>query len=86
MPSERLTVKDHLIFAACMKLGDSTTIDSRINEVIQELGLQHCAQTPLSLVSGGEKKRTSIGKSGYEAPVVTRPNTLFHSLSPSSFF
>ena len=62
MPSERLTVKDHLIFAACMKLGDSTTINTRVNEVINQLGLQHCARTPLTLVSGGEKKRTSIGQ------------------------
>ena len=61
MPSEMLTVKDHLIFAACMKLGDSTTIEARVNEVITELGLQHCARTALNLVSGGEKKRTSIG-------------------------
>ena len=61
MPSEMLTVKDHLIFAACMKLGDSKTIDARVNEVINELGLEHCARTALNLVSGGEKKRTSIG-------------------------
>ena len=63
LPSKVLTVRDHLIFAASVKMNGQyeQTVDERVNDVIKLLNLQSCADTPLLLVSGGERKRTSIG-------------------------
>ena len=64
LPSKVLTVRDHLVFAASVKMGrhhQQHAVNERVNEVIELLNLQTCADTPLLLVSGGERKRTSIG-------------------------
>ena len=64
LPSKVLTVRDHLIFAASVKMNNrqyEQTVDERVNDVIGLLKLESCADTPLLLVSGGERKRTSIG-------------------------
>ena len=64
MASPILTVRDHLMFAASMRLPETLFVaekDSRVAKIIEDLGLMHCADSPLFLVSGGERKRTSIG-------------------------
>jgi ABC-type multidrug transport system ATPase subunit len=49
-----------------------TTIEreERVLKVIQDLGLSCCADTPLNLVSGGERKRTSVGLEIISDPVL----------------
>ena len=64
MTSYILTVRDHLMFAAAMRLPEALSAAEktfRVLKVIEDLGLAHCADSPLFLVSGGERKRTSIG-------------------------
>ena len=64
MASPILTVRDHLSFAASMRLPESLSAEeknTRVARIIEDLGLVHCADSPLFLVSGGERKRTSIG-------------------------
>ena len=59
-----LTVRDHLTFAAQMKLPETLSNEQKmlkVSNVINDLGLNHCADSPLLLISGGERKRTSIG-------------------------
>lgn len=61
---DHLTVKDQLTYTAFLRMGDDVTKEEKIaevNKVIQLLRLQKCADTPISLVSGGEKKRVNIG-------------------------
>ena len=62
-PSICLTVRDHLTFAATMKLGDvgAHVREARVEEIVGEMGLESCVNSPLILVSGGERKRASIG-------------------------
>ena len=64
MTSFILTVRDHLMFAASMRLPESLPTEEKkkhVMKIIDDLGLVHCADSPLFLVSGGERKRTSIG-------------------------
>lgn len=78
--SESLTVRENLMFSANIRLCRSIKCCERIervNEVITELDLESCADTLIGTdfirgVSGGEKKRTSIGME-----LVLRPNILF---------
>ena len=61
------TVKEALIFAAKLKLNcTDEEINQRVEDLIQELGLQDCRDTMIGsttrkLISGGERKRTAIG-------------------------
>lgn len=61
------TPKEALTFAARLKLKCSeATQDRRVNDLIFELGLTDCKNTPIGdvlqkSISGGERKRTSIG-------------------------
>ena len=61
------TVKEALIFAAKLKLNcTDEDINQRVEDLIQELGLQDCRDTMIGstirkLISGGERKRTAIG-------------------------
>lgn len=61
------TVREALDFAARLKLNcGRDEIDRRVNDLIQDLGLQECQDTMVGsttkkLISGGERKRTAIG-------------------------
>ena len=61
-----LTVREHLRFQAKMVLGQSADIERIIEEKIQQMGLQNCADdfigSPHSSkrISGGESKRLAI--------------------------
>jgi ATP-binding cassette, subfamily G (WHITE), member 2 len=69
MFSETLTVRENLLFSANLRLPktlNSVEKSERVSSIISELGLQSCADTRMGTsllrgVSGGEKKRTSIG-------------------------
>ncbi len=59
-----LTVKDQLTYTAFLRLGDDYTKEQKMAEVqkvIALLRLEKCQDTPIMLVSGGEKKRVNIG-------------------------
>jgi ABC-type multidrug transport system ATPase subunit len=65
MPS--LTVKETLTFHAALRLAEKEEQAVRVEEVLTTLGLRQCAQTrvggdDLKGVSGGEKRRLSLGK------------------------
>ncbi|KAM5282640.1 broad substrate specificity ATP-binding cassette transporter ABCG2-like [Hipposideros larvatus] len=75
-----LTVRENLQFSAALRLPKTTTNhekNERINMVIQELGLAKVADSKVGTqftrgVSGGERKRTSIGME-----LITDPAILF---------
>ncbi|KNC98891.1 uncharacterized protein SPPG_05858 [Spizellomyces punctatus DAOM BR117] len=78
---ENLTVRETLTTAALLRLPNSRyTKDqklARVDEVLAELGLTHVADSRIGNsqmggISGGEKKRVSIG-----IELVTNPGTLF---------
>lgn len=67
--SGMLTVRENIAFSANVRLpGEipATERAARVNKVIQDLGLESCADTRVGTeairgISGGEKKRTCIG-------------------------
>ncbi|XP_041838230.1 broad substrate specificity ATP-binding cassette transporter ABCG2b [Melanotaenia boesemani] len=76
-----LTVKENLLFSANLRLNpkyhSSTDKEDRVNAIIQDLGLTDCADTNIGTeflrgVSGGERKRCSIGME-----LITSPSLLF---------
>uniref|UniRef100_A0A674NAJ6 ATP-binding cassette, sub-family G (WHITE), member 2b n=1 Tax=Takifugu rubripes TaxID=31033 RepID=A0A674NAJ6_TAKRU len=76
-----LSVRENLLFSANLRLNPKyhSTEDknSRVNEIIRDLGLTDCADTKIGTeflrgVSGGERKRCSIGME-----LITSPSLLF---------
>jgi len=72
-----MTVRECLLFAARLKLPNSINIRERIESILEDLKLVKAAETmiggPLVKgVSGGERKRTSIG-----VELITDPNLIF---------
>lgn len=76
-----LTVRENLAFSANLRLSrkeySSSDKEMRVDSVIQELGLKDCADTKIGTmflrgVSGGEKKRCSIGME-----LITSPSLLY---------
>ena len=72
-----MTPREALQFACRLRTKlDDLGVEDRINSVIKRLGLQHCQNTLIGNwqirgISGGERKRTSIG---YE--LITEPSLL----------
>ncbi|XP_056136589.1 broad substrate specificity ATP-binding cassette transporter ABCG2b [Lampris incognitus] len=76
-----LSVKENLLFSANLRLSPqqftSSDKQSRVESIIQDLGLTDCADTKIGTdflrgVSGGERKRCSIGME-----LITSPSLLF---------
>ncbi|XP_036960043.1 broad substrate specificity ATP-binding cassette transporter ABCG2b isoform X1 [Acanthopagrus latus] len=76
-----LSVRENLLFSANLRLNpkhhSSADKNSRVNTIIQDLGLTDCADTKIGTeflrgVSGGERKRCSIGME-----LITSPSLLF---------
>ncbi|KAJ8001352.1 hypothetical protein DPEC_G00168640 [Dallia pectoralis] len=76
-----LSVKENLLFSGNLRLDprhySSSEKQLRVNSVIKELGLEDCAHTKIGTeflrgVSGGERKRCSIGME-----LITSPSLLF---------
>uniref|UniRef100_A0AAR2L8S0 ABC transporter domain-containing protein n=1 Tax=Pygocentrus nattereri TaxID=42514 RepID=A0AAR2L8S0_PYGNA len=88
-----LTVRENLTFSANLQLSpaDHSFSDKamKVESVIQELGLKDCADTKIGTmflrgVSGGEKKRCSIGMELITSPsllFLDEPTTAWHSLT-----
>ena len=72
---EHLTVNETIDYAAKLRLPKflSTTLKNQcIENVIEDLSLLNCRYNQIQVVSGGERKRTSIG-----VELVTSPQFLF---------
>ncbi|RLN05697.1 hypothetical protein BBJ28_00024932 [Nothophytophthora sp. Chile5] len=75
-----ITVREHLIFQARLRMGCSTTVEEytkRVDTVLEELGLIKCRDTliggiRLRGISGGERKRLS-----FATEILTNPSLLF---------
>ncbi|KAG8014633.1 ATP-binding cassette sub-family G member 2 [Nibea albiflora] len=76
-----LSVRENLLFSANLRLNpkrhSSSDKKSRVDAIIQDLGLTDCADTKIGTeflrgVSGGERKRCSIGME-----LITSPSLLF---------
>ncbi|XP_074648861.1 broad substrate specificity ATP-binding cassette transporter ABCG2-like isoform X2 [Tubulanus polymorphus] len=74
-----LTVRENLTFSATLRCPKMSLQDKekRVQDIIDELGLQKCADSKVGTqmirgISGGEKKRTSIGRE-----LITFPGVLF---------
>ncbi|XP_040002494.1 broad substrate specificity ATP-binding cassette transporter ABCG2b [Xiphias gladius] len=76
-----LTVRENLLFSANLRLNpkqhSTKNKHSRVDAIIQDLGLTDCANTKIGTeflrgVSGGERKRCSIGME-----LITSPSLLF---------
>ncbi|KAJ3678774.1 hypothetical protein LUZ61_021315 [Rhynchospora tenuis] len=68
-----LTVRETLYFSARLKLGacyPPEEINSRVETLIRELGLTKAADTRVASVSGGERRRVSIGTEVVHGPQV----------------
>jgi ABC-type multidrug transport system ATPase subunit len=74
------TPREALRFSALLRLPadtDTTTIENIVNHLLAELGIEDCADTIIGNVlikgiSGGQKKRTSVG-----VEMITDPSLLF---------
>ena len=61
---EHLTVRDQLTYTAFLRLPSTWKKERKVVEVERIIGvlrLDKCADTPISQISGGEKKRVNIG-------------------------
>ncbi|KAM4750417.1 broad substrate specificity ATP-binding cassette transporter ABCG2b [Anableps anableps] len=76
-----LSVRENLLFSANLRLNpkhySSADKQKRVNSILQDLGLEDCANTKIGTeflrgVSGGERKRCSIGME-----LITSPSLLF---------
>jgi len=76
-----LTVKEHLIFTAQLRMDPSCTAEQRSNRVktvMHQMGLQKCENTRIGTpgitkgISGGEKKRLNVA-----SELLTKPSILF---------
>jgi ABC-type multidrug transport system ATPase subunit len=71
---ESSTVREALMFSARLRCASRPYKDNteKVNDLIQELGLTSCADRKISTLSGGERRRTSIG-----IELVADPSILF---------
>ncbi|KAL7552392.1 hypothetical protein ACHAWF_015629 [Thalassiosira exigua] len=61
---EHLTVRDQLTYTAMLRLPSSWAKSKKVAEVdriIKQLRLQKCSDSPIYMISGGERKRVNIG-------------------------
>lgn len=74
VPAE-LTVYKALYYAGRLRLPKDTSeaeLRERIEDVIEDLGLEQRKDTPIHLLSGGQRKRVSIG-----AELISKPSLFF---------
>ncbi|CAF1343859.1 unnamed protein product [Adineta steineri] len=72
---ENLTVKQQLTYTALLRLPNNLTRKDKlaqVEQIIEQLHLQNCANTPILLISGGQKRRVNIG-----TELLTNPSVIF---------
>ncbi|RNA38237.1 white-like isoform X1 [Brachionus plicatilis] len=75
-----MTVKEHLIFQAMLRMDKETTKKERmirVNKILQDLNLKKCENTVIGFfghrgISGGEKRRLA-----FASEIITNPSILF---------
>ncbi|CAG0897823.1 unnamed protein product [Darwinula stevensoni] len=70
-----LTVMESMLVAASLKLPSSVSFEDKlaaVEEILEHLGIQHCAKTKAGHLSGGERKRLCIAME-----LVSNPPVLF---------
>lgn len=67
-----LTVKEHLLFTVQLRGGLSSAEDEghAVLEILEELNMTKCIDTPIKVLSGGERKRCSIATELLADPTV----------------
>ncbi|XP_067683951.1 phospholipid-transporting ATPase ABCA3-like isoform X2 [Haliotis asinina] len=58
---DSLTVQEHLEFFACLKGCPSTDVETEVNTIINEVGLSLKKHTQSRHLSGGQKRKLSVG-------------------------
>ena len=72
---ETLTVKQQLTYTALLRLPNHLSKNDKLAQVehiIDQLRIRKCENTPIMLISGGEKKRVNIG-----TELLTNPSVIF---------
>jgi ABC-type multidrug transport system ATPase subunit len=72
---EKLTVKQQLTYTALLRLPNHLSKQDKlaqVEQIIDQLRIRKCANTPIMLISGGEKKRVNIG-----TELLTNPSVIF---------
>jgi ATP-binding cassette subfamily G (WHITE) protein 2 len=72
---ENLTVKQQLTYTALLRLPNNLSKQDKlvqVEQIIDQLRIRKCVNTPIMLVSGGEKKRVNIG-----TELLTNPSVIF---------
>lgn len=69
---EFLTVKEHLRFTGALKRVKPHLMDNTIQDLLFELNLEHCQNSALRFLSGGERRRVSLA-----TELITNPRILF---------
>ncbi|CAF1068068.1 unnamed protein product [Adineta steineri] len=72
---EQLTVKQQLTYTGLLRLPNHLSRKDKLTQVeqiIDQLRIRGCANTPIKLISGGEKKRVNIG-----TELLTNPSVIF---------
>jgi ABC-type multidrug transport system ATPase subunit len=72
---ETLTVKQQLTYTALLRLPNHLSKQDKlaqVEQIIDQLRIRKCANTPIMLISGGEKKRVNIG-----TELLTSPSVIF---------
>lgn len=72
---EKLTVKQQLTYTALLRLPNHLSKQDKlahVERIIDQLRIRKCANTPIMLISGGEKKRVNIG-----TELLTNPSVIF---------
>ena len=72
---ENLTVKQQLTYTALLRLPNHLSKSDKlaqVEQIIDQLRIRKCANTPIMLISGGEKKRVNIG-----TELLTNPSVIF---------
>ncbi|CAF1168649.1 unnamed protein product [Adineta steineri] len=72
---EKLTVKQQLTYTGLLRLSNHLSRKDKlaqVEKIIDQLHIRGCANTPITLISGGEKKRVNIG-----TELLTNPSVIF---------
>ncbi|CAF1071493.1 unnamed protein product [Adineta steineri] len=72
---ESLTVKQQLTYTALLRLPNHLSKNDKlaqVEQIIDQLRIRKCENTPIMLISGGEKKRVNIG-----TELLTNPSVIF---------
>jgi cell division transport system ATP-binding protein len=59
---EDLTVRDNIVYPLHLYELGETVIDSKLRQVMQKVNIKHLLETPVKLLSSGEKQRVSLAR------------------------